>query len=266
MAASLIAMSLTTPAFLTINTIIFSFGVLSTILLGDDNYKMSKINKKLAKVYVNNLVEIVGKASISGNVNENKQDFIKLCYQRFLEQKSFYIGFKNENEPTFQLQVCEDAWEKIITPTFLYQLRSMYNYIFNIKNNYNDTFSKEIFSSYNESLNNYPLEKYEPNLNIQLPFSKIDEKFFYSILVSIVLIILPFIIDQRINIYLWFKTQTSSFLEYFKNYSTFLGKSLKLKLKKTVEKTVEKELKQSKRKSRKIRSLLKKGGIRSLRK
>jgi transposase len=76
--------------------------------------------------------------------------------------------------------------------------------------------------------------------------------------------VLPYIIDEKDTIIKWLSTQSNVLKRYITDYNALLTNYFKVKQEKAILKTINREIKLSKRKSRKNRSLLKKGGIRSL--
>jgi hypothetical protein len=212
-------------------------------------------------------------AVLMNEPNEGKKKYIVRCYKKWARKNKQ----KLITDKLFPLQNCSDAWDNATTPYFIYSINKFSDYIIaflNIStpsttqrliNMYENTFNKSINDPIYTEVNNNQVQL-ESNFNVNnLKNAIISNKTLLTfVLVSMILTILPFIIEQKDTILKWLSTQSNVLEKYIKDYFSVVTNYFKKKQEKAILKTINQEVKLSKRKSRKNRSLLKKGGIRSL--
>ena len=258
-----------------ITTINFAFSILISTYLSIMNTK--NLTAKKYKQTVSSIAGIVSSAVLNNETSKGKDKFIQLCFEEWISTKSQ----KLITDKQFPLQLCSDAWDETFTVQFVNTLKRFSNSVFAFFGISNTANSKKILENiYNQTLNN-PIEYYNQsqldsnqvqqesnnffNTNLNLTNAIISETTLLSlVLVSILLIILPYIINEKDTITKWLLTQSNVLKTYIKDFNAVLTNYFKVKQEKAILKTINREIKLSKRKSRKNRSLLKKGGIRSL--
>jgi hypothetical protein len=210
-------------AFTVLPLINFAFGILISTYLSLGNDKKT-ISTKNLKINIENIVKIVSNASLTDNFDQGKYDYLENCYKRWITEN--IIEKDNQFvDKQFPLQKCEAAWYKTFTLPFTKALKYFYNTLFGISREI-DSNNKKLIDDVLTSFFRKPNAEYYRNQylkgletdddnffnNFNFKFNEVtvfDKTILYSVLVSILLIVLPYFFSERDTIQKWLSTQSN---------------------------------------------------------